>query len=599
MHEPLQMEGIAVPLISARIKNFQRFFAAPPQPTPPPAEQASTGGKLRSADVVAAMILMVLAAVIAVTTIVVAYPSLSPLPLYDQWGFLEPSYIWRTLFAVHSEHRIVLSKLVFLADLCWLGGKNIAEFIVTAMMLLAIGGVYWAAVGLDRFASWTHRALAAAMVICFAISPLTIGVLLWGMHVQNVGVNLFAVAAFFLLALAASKGPAIGARYGALSLAIAFGVFATFTSANGLLVSFLLIVEALGLRLRRREITWIAAAAVIAAALFLHGNTAQGNTIKTITASPWGVTRFFFLFLGSIVPQAMTLSDAPTHQPLVFALGLASVVVLAFNTFVYVRRSRCGACQELAVFSLVSGMFFLSSAALVATGRYPFGIDHAYTEHYNILRVLYWANLLLSIGACWKTPRAWQLVGALAICAAVVLCMEIPSRMSGLKYRDAALNTSAAAIATEVYDMGAWSGVNQWNESNPATHPFMRRQAELLRQNNWSVFHDAPAAWTGQNIRRLPLADTSCAGAITESQIRSDQKGQYQIVLGWIDHPVASDKEPQIVLVDGSGNIIGFGAIGAARNGQAQWKGYARSEIAPAGAYLFSAGALCRLTNKS
>jgi len=542
---------------------------------------------------------MVLAAVIAASTIVVAYPSLSPLPLFDQWGFLEPSYVWRTLFDVHSEHRIVLSKLVFLADLCLLGGRNIAEFVVTAMMLLAIGGLYWAAVGLDRFASWTHRALAAAMVICFAISPLTIGVLLWGMHVQNVGVNLFAGVAFFLLALGASKGPATRARYLTLSFAVAFAVFATFTSANGLLVSFLLIVEAVGLRLRRREIAWIAAGAVIAAALFLHGNTAQGNAIKTITTSPWGVAKFFFLFLGCIVPQAVTLSDAPTLQPLVFALGLASVVVLAFNAFVYVRRSRSGSCEELAVFSLVCGMFFLSSAALVAAGRYPFGIDHAYTEHYNILRVLYWANLLLSIGACWKTPRAWQLLGALAIGAAVVLCMEIPTRMDGLKSRDAALNDSAAAIAAGVYDMGAWGGVNQWNESNPGTHPFMRAQAELLRRNNWSVFHDAPAAWMGRNIRRLPLADTSCPGAITGSQIHSDQLGQYQIVLGWVNHPVQSDKEPQIVLVDGSGKIIGFGAISATRNGQTEWRGYARSEIIPAGAYLFSDGTLCHLANKS
>jgi hypothetical protein len=95
------------------------------------------------------------------------------------------------------------------------------------------------------------------------------------------------------------------------------------------------------------------------------------------------------------------------------------------------------------------------------------------------------------------------------------------------------------------------------------------------------------------------LADTSCPGAITGSQIHSDQLGQYQIVLGWVNHPVQSDKEPQIVLVDGSGKIIGFGAISATRNGQTEWRGYARSEIIPAGAYLFSDGTLCHLANKS
>jgi hypothetical protein len=574
------------------VSSSNEISIAGPKAMPP-----STAGKWRWVEPVEAIILTILAAIVAGTAIVVAYRSLSPLPLFDQWEYLDPSYIWHGLFAVHGEHRIVISKLAFFADMSFFGGENIADYAVTLIMLLAIGALYWAAVGLDRSATWTHRALAAGMVLCFTTSPLTIGVLLWGMHVQNVGVNLFAGAAFFLLALSARKGPAAPARYLILSLAIASGVVATFTSANGLLVPFLLIAEAAVLRLRGREIAWIAIAAVIAAALFLHGNTAQGNATRTITTAPLGVAKFFFLFLGCIVPQAVTLSDAVTLQPLVFAIGFASVALLALNTLVYLRRHRSKGPDPLAIFCLVFSLFFLCSAALVSAGRYPYGFGHAYTEHYNILRVLYWANLLLSIGACWNTPRAWQLVGALAICAAVVVCTEIPSRITGLKYRDAALNNAAAAIATEVYDFGPWRTVNIWNESNPSTYPFMKAQTELLREHHWSVFHDAPAAWTRLNIHTLPLANSSCPGAITQSQLHSDPEGKFQSVLGWIDHPITTNTAPEIVLTDAPGNIIGFASFVVSPNPPQQWAGYARSQYPPAKAYFFNDGTLCPLTD--
>ena len=195
---------------------------------------------------------MLLTAALAVTTLIMAWRNLSPLPLFDQWAFVDPSSDWHGLFDVHSEHRIVLSKLVFIADLRLLGGKNIAGYFANAFMFLAMGGIYWAAVGLDRAPTWARRTLAASLLIAFTTSPLTIGVLLWGMHVQNIGVNVFAALAFLLLAKAAAK-PTPTARYLTLWLAIASAFIATFTSASGLLSPFLLIAEAFVLRFHWRK----------------------------------------------------------------------------------------------------------------------------------------------------------------------------------------------------------------------------------------------------------------------------------------------------------------------------------------------------------
>jgi hypothetical protein len=93
------------------------------------------------------------------------------------------------LFAFKSEHRIVLSQLVFLADGRLLNGRHVAEFVVNALMLLLLGAAYWAAVKLGLRSTPTQALLAAAIVLCFAVSPLTFGVLVWAMHVQNVGIT--------------------------------------------------------------------------------------------------------------------------------------------------------------------------------------------------------------------------------------------------------------------------------------------------------------------------------------------------------------------------------------------------------------------------
>ena len=303
--------------------------------------------------------------------------------------------------------------------------------------------------------------------------------------------------------------------------------------------------------------------------------------------------------MGSIIPQAVTLSDAVVHQPLVISLGLAAVLLLALNTLVYLRRYDRQSPDGLAIFTLTFGLFLLISAALVSAGRFRFGFDHAYTEHYNILRVIFWANLLFSIPACWNTTRAWRVFAALALAATIVLCTEIPSRIDGLRYRAAALNNAASAIAAGVYDMGPWRAVNQWNETDPTVYNFMQSLVDSLRQNNRSIFNDAPSAWMGRNIHDLPTTAATIGGAITQTQSHTDVLGPFETVSGWTTQPLATSKQPEIVLTDPTGKIIGFASCYVMPTAPTLWSGYARSNIAPTTAYLFTNGTLSPLTTPS
>jgi hypothetical protein len=237
----------------------------------------------------------------------------------------------------------------------------------------------------------------------------------------------------------------------------------------------------------------------------------------------------------------------------------------------------------------------LISAALVATGRTPLGIGHAYTEHYNILRVLYWANLLISIPACWGLGQGLRISATLGTCAALALTIHIHDRMIELQYRLAALNWAATALATDVYDPVAWHSLNRWDEENHDAVEFMQAQGALLRGHHLSIFHDGPAAWLGENLSQVPLSNSGCAGRISTSSSQTDRKGTYQVVTGQVRNEISDDKDPQIILTDHSGTIIGFGAVEADRSSVTKWKGYARSDMEPAAAYLYDGGTLCKL----
>ena len=555
-----------------------------------------------SMERIAALVTAIMAILLSLATFRMASYSLSPVPLYDDWAFLDPAGVWFGLFALKSEHRIVLSKLVFLADIQFLHGRHLAELAVNAIMLLSLGALYYAAVKLDPISTPTRAVLATFIILIFAISPLTLGVLLWAMHVQNVGVNFFALIAFLCLARSAQTRPEQGSAYYLLLAPSMFcGAFASLVSAPGVLVSILLVLQAAVLRMGRRVISILGIVAIACTWYYLHGNPGQGNFIATLVSTPLLAGRFFLIFLGSFVTQALRHSDTVAYPGLTLCFGLASLLILVTNIYVLVHRCRTKGpgLPQFAIFTLTATAFFLLSAGLVAGGRTVFGISFAYTEHYKILRALYWGNLLISVPACWTTPRAWTITGAIALSAAVCFAAELPEERIGLAYRNASLNQAGAAIASVVYDPSAWQLVNTWDNANPATGRFQQTQAELLQRTRQSVFYDAPSAWLGRQIQDLPHVNHTCSGSMVTSESSADRIGPYVIVKGWVRAAIRTDKLPQIILVDSLGTVRGFAAVEAMKTKKSNWIGYARLAAAPADAYLFQAGAVCHLVGSS
>ena len=348
------------------------------------------------------------------------------------------------------------------------------------------------------------------------------------------------------------------------------------------------------MRFRKRDLGILAIGAAVIGVIFLRGGTAQGHALTTALAAPFDAVKFFFLFLGSIAPQVVTFSDAVQYEAPAFLLGLASVALLIANTVVFARSYREGSRDGFALFSLVSGYFLLIAAGLVSLGRAPLGMPYSYSEHYNLLRVFYWSNLLVSIPACWGTARSWHVASALGLCGGLMMATLLPVRAGQLVSRRLALNVSGAAVMAEVFDPEAWGKNNDWLNMDADHEEFAAAQTASLRRRELSLFHEPAARWLGQNTKNLPAFDHSCAGSILTSRPGMDRHGPYSVVTGWVRTTRQSDKMPQLVLVDRYGRVTGYGAIGA-RNTVAQWTGYSRSVEPPSDAYLLEGGRLCRL----
>ena len=542
-----------------------------------------------------AAFIAVCAAIVSLSTIVMTARALRPLPLYDDWGFLDTSDFWHQLLVPHSEHRIVMTKLAFLADMRLFHGSHLAFFLLTTFFLLSLGLVYWMLANLSPVVTPARRTIAASIVICLGISPLTADVFLWAMHLQTVTVNFLAPLSFGLLALCWTEEDSSTVRhYALLFAALGSAALATLSAANGAPAPLFLLAQAIVMRFRKWDMAILTIGAAAVEAIFLRGNTAQGNALATVLSAPWHAIDFFFLSLGSLVVQAFTFSDAMQYQTVTFLIGMGSFVLFAANTIAFARRYRRGSREGFALFSVVCGFFFLSGAALVALGRLPLGMSFAYTAHYNMLRVCYWANLIVSIPACWGTSRSWQVAGALALCGSLMMARALPIRAHRIADRALSLNVSSAAVMAAVFDPAAWGRNNLWEDMDAAHEGFAALQVASLRQRRLSLFYEPPGQWLGLNTKALSTLDHSCAGSILTTRSAADRHGPYTVVAGWVRSKSRSDKLPQLLLANQYGVITGYGAI-RARHAVDAWTGYSRSAEAPTEAYILEDGRLCLL----
>ena len=321
--------------------------------------------------------------------------------VFDRWdrGDFTPAF----LFSQHNEHRIAAPRLAVLALGELTRWNNRVEVYVHAVLMCTAAVILFAAFRRDaRIAGARERALLFfAPIACLLVSPRSYQALFGDGFPHYLSIVGFAGAyslLHFRLKAEATQGadaeatpprapwlPPSGGSYIMLFGATAFGLLASFSIANGLLVWPVgLLILLCASRIEAHGISWpsvaiwtAAGAATIAG--YFYGYVDPGNQ-----TSPWLVLQRPHIAAGHYLTlQGSALAPEPSGALVFGAAVLILDVLVLWRVFADWRRRRMR--PPAGTWLIVT---VLVSTAMITLNRMGFGIIQALDSRYTALTVL-------------------------------------------------------------------------------------------------------------------------------------------------------------------------------------------------------------------
>ncbi len=526
---------------------------------------------------------------IATDTLRTIVPLWSPLPWYDEWGTVEMLRRWQdgeasaaqALFAQHNEHRILVPRLVFIADgLLAHGGGLLSLGCIFAVQALHAG--VFAAV-LSRARPRTAGRWAIAALILALMFGLRQGEnLTSAFQVQFVGVFAGATLTFALFAWELARAEAGAGAALPVAACLGASLLTALAMANGLVAAWIVAALAAAARRPARAVlAWAAWAATITA-VYLWGYEAipgHADPMDSL-AHPTAFLLYVAAYLGSVasddsVPLAAGLG----------AFGLALAAWAAWRTFGLPMRP--GRPRPAAVAMVGVMLFAVAAAAVTASGRLSFGTLQALSSRYATGSVAFWAAQL----TYWwvDPPRGTCRLGPSVLPLARPVALSLPSLARGA--------VAAVAVGLGVAVMGAQapartSFVNQsfaQNESanllmlgldDPAvveraawSDEMIRGLLPTLEADGLSIFASRDHARLGRSLDEVGPLGAPCGGGL-DAAVADPALG-----LGGVR---ASGRAldgrrilRRVLLADAAGRVVGFGSGAVPGGGRDAWRGFA------------------------
>lgn len=484
----------------------------------------------------------------------------SPTPYVDQWADF---YWWRQaprtgwlhyLFSQCNEHRILFPRLVFMADWAWFQSNDILNLVAVGLTQLIGAGLFVRTAQPRRAGAIGLLGLATALALLFSLTQWE--TFFWGFCLQNAGV--YAAAAWAIYAFCIAIEDPQAPRWGWMAGAMALLTVATFNMANGVLAGAAMLLIAV---VTRRGIVVAAAAGLATAALlalYLHGYqaTAPHPSPVVMLQRPGPFIAYAASFLGNIWSPGRI-------PPAVFA-GLAGAAATAAMVWVVARdRGRDPARAALAGVALFVGL----SAAMTSFGRQQMGVELSHSSRYMTATAYFWAAQAvfwtLTAERCFGR-RARLALGAALILALLRLLAVQPIGEKQLLVAHKQVQLGTSAILGGVDDGVAITGVRLFVD--PA---IFRDDVAYLRSQRISLFADPPPATVGGKFTPRLAPPGACKGAFgllypapvfgvapppaAATILRAE---------GWGWDAQARQSFTRVVLVDGSGTVVGIGLFG-------------------------------------
>jgi hypothetical protein len=258
---------------------------------------------------------------------------------------------------------------------------------------------------------FAERILAVSACVAFTLAPIQIYNLVYPFQIQMSLVCLFALTAFF--ATARLMEPTTPCSYWLWTILASLAVlFATFSSANGILAAGIAAAIAWFLPIRWSGRLTITGAATLSTVLFIAGfkvhpeSTSQLHPLPATPAEAFAVLRYVCALLGSVVqPEGLNAATIMGTVSLAFWAAIAVWFVTQWH-----RRNLDATLTALMALST----FAVTTAFLIAFARGMNGPQQALFTRYGTFSAVFCASIL---GFLWQAAsRNGKLCLPLKLC---------------------------------------------------------------------------------------------------------------------------------------------------------------------------------------
>lgn len=399
----------------------------------------------------------------------------SPVPFWDSWDGYVSFYErvrggqpWAWL-EFHAEHRLVVTRLFFYADLAWFGGMGVVPLTANVLLAGATAAILCRALS-DLHPDTTAKDLFPwwAVLVALEASWLQEQNFTWSFQPQFFLATGMPLATLYV----ATRAAAVPRSRGMFALACALGVLSAGTMANGVLALPLLAVFAVmtGMQPTRVAVSAVLALAGIATArLGALGGAGGSEYLHVLLTQPLDVLRYALIYLGGPIWTALARSglSAEAREWAAFCVGAvtASLTIAACVEGIRGRRER-PLRLALALFAI----YACATAILTAVGRVNLPDGAPYASRYATVSLTAWAALLVvTARPTWMRSR-----GAGWIPVVATLCLvavQLPAR-GDRAYARQAQWLAALALELDVAD----------DEAIRAIYPVPSRIAGTVQQ---------------------------------------------------------------------------------------------------------------------
>jgi hypothetical protein len=483
----------------------------------------------------------------------------SSIPYWDEWD--SRVNFWTNfnssgasaLFALHNEHRPVLTFVVFALDSWLFKGSGQFVYVINIVAIALIGYLFFLIFSnVLVMKNWSIR-LAVALISTLPFFSLT------GFeNIYWVNQNSFFFSIIFSLLpfVYLLKIPRNSLSLRTASVATVLGLLATLCMASGLLIPFFLGI--VFLFAYRQWLYFLCNFSLGTIAYLLYSNGITKNTgsdpVNALINQPILVAEYAFKFLTS------PFSSGTAYSRLLGAvIGFASLAILLKNTVLVIRKP-----NTHSVIFLVLAYYFVSVAVLIGAGRIQFGVNQSLSSRYTLFSwsFLLVVTIILVKQLDLKEPHLQNSVKLLNI---LILVIVLGTFQQQLNFSKSYLEKKTQrAFAQQLLKFGLGD-----SEAQQAIYPDYARLLSVSDKYRLTkMFNFSSQLFAEKFGGRFVSRDKAFCTAYIETARFVDSNSNFMIVKGWIAEPSSKDSRInpiRITFYNGMDMNVGTGFVGLER----------------------------------